>query len=139
VAEPTEAELWRSVEVTVRDVLLPAISDEWARTAAVQLVGLARYAASRPADRTTERARELTAALDALAGNRLVDAHWRAGAGGDPFVAAGRVLAAAVVLDHDPAADQVRAVLRPVVTRHLDDELAVTGGLVPAFRGRLDP
>jgi hypothetical protein len=28
--------------------------------------------------------------------------------------------------------------VRPVVVRHLDDELAVTAPLVAAFRGRLD-
>ena len=37
----------------------------------------------------------------------------------------------------DSAGDEVRAVLRPVVSRHLDDDLAVTGMLMPYFRGQL--
>ena len=48
----------------------------------------------------------------------------------------GRVLADAVGRD-DAAADEVRAVLRPVVVRQLDDELAVTGVLMPYFRGAM--
>ncbi len=51
--------------------------------------------------------------------------------------AAAAALAAAVA-DDGPAGDEVRAVLRPVLVRHLDDELAVTGPLVDAFRGKLD-
>src|SRR5262245_5010217 len=45
----SDAEIHRAVAATVFDVLLPAIpaDAEWARAAAVQLVGLARYAAQR--------------------------------------------------------------------------------------------
>ena len=140
MAELTDAELWRAVDATVRDVLLPAIGEEqaWAQAVAVQLVGLARYAAARPAARDGERIAELTAALDALAGNELVDAAWdgdRSPAG--VVDAVGRVLAAAVIGSGDAAA-QVRAVLRPVVVGQLDDELALTSPLVAAFRGKLD-
>ncbi|MCB0982939.1 MAG: hypothetical protein KDB17_20145, partial [Ilumatobacter sp.] len=87
---PTDAELWRGVEATVRNVLLPALSDDWARAAAVQLVGLARYAQRRPADPTGDRAAELAAALDSLGHNALVAAHWR----GDDVVDVADVLAA---------------------------------------------
>jgi len=48
VREPADADMWRSVEATVRDVLLPSVADDWARVIAVQLVGMARYAATRP-------------------------------------------------------------------------------------------
>ncbi|MCB0986021.1 MAG: hypothetical protein KDB06_15330, partial [Ilumatobacter sp.] len=88
--QPTAAELWRGVEATVRDVLLPALTDDWARAAAVQLVGLARYAQRRPADPTGERAAELAAALDSLGHNVHVAAHWR----GDDVVEVADVLAA---------------------------------------------
>ena len=37
----------------------------------------------------------------------------------------------------DAAGDEVRAELRPVVSRHLDEDLAVTGMLMPYFRGQL--
>ena len=138
--QPTAAELWRGVEATVRDVLLPALSDDWARAAAVQLVGLARYAQRRPADPTGDRAAEVAAVLDRLGHNPLVAAHWRSDdsvAVADVLAAAGAVLAAAVG-DDGPDGDEVRAVLRPVLVRQLDDELAVTGPLVAAFRGQLD-
>jgi hypothetical protein len=148
VAEPggtlpprlTEAELWRSVESTVRFVLLPAIAEgeEWARAVAVQLAGLARYAADRPADATAARVEEVADTLDALAANEIVGSVWAGDRSpASVMAAAGAALAAAVGRD-DAAADEVRAVLRSVVVRQLDDELAVTGPLVGAFRGRLD-
>lgn len=139
-AEPTSAELWRCVEETVAHVLLPAISDEWARAAAMQLVGLARYAARRPADPTSAHAAELRAVIAVLADNPVVAAEASAvgqATDADVFDLAGRILAAAVPLT-DRAADEVRAVLRSVVVRQLDDQLLVTGPLVAAFRGQLD-
>ena len=138
--QPTDAELWRGVEATVRDVLLPALTDEWARAAAVQLVGLARYAQRRPADPTGARAAEVAGVLDLLAHNKLVAAHWKGDdsvAVTDVLAAAGAVLAAAVG-DDGADGDEVRRVLRPVLVRQLDDELAVTAPLVAAFRGQLD-
>lgn len=133
-----DAELWHCVDATLTDVILPALpTDEaWARAAAVQLIGLVRYAARRPADATADRTRELARALRQLATNELVDwdgavTEWSVN------TAVGRALAAAVGRD-DAAADAVRSVLRPVAIRQLDDELAITGPLVDAFRGKLD-
>ena len=130
--------MWRSVEATVRDVLLPSIADDWARVIAVQLVGMARYAATRPADPTAARVTELTEVLDTLAGNPVVTAHWPVPSAGpeDVLAATSAVLADAVSRDDD-AGDQVRAELRTVVSRHLDEDLAVTGMLMPYFRGQL--
>ena len=136
----TDAEIHRAVAATVRDVLLPALRDDadWARAAAIQLVGLTRYAAARSADHTEARVVEMAAALDALAGNDLVDAAWdRDRSQRAVMGAAGAVLAAAVGRDDDAARDAVDA-LRPMLVRQLDDELAETGPLVNAFRGRLD-
>jgi hypothetical protein len=135
----TDAELWRAVERTLREVLLPAIGDEheWPRAAAVQLAGLARYAAGRPPDQTDARVAELREVIARLAGNALVE-QVATDAGEDAVMdAVGRALVAAVGRD-DGDARAVREVLRPVVVRQLDDELAVTAPLVAAFRGRLD-
>jgi len=134
----TDDELWRGVEATVRDVLIPALTDEWARAAAVQLVGVARYARRRPADPLDSRVDELRTVLATLQGNSIVAQHpLAAGDAHDVFDVAGRVLAAAVY-DTGPAGDEVRKVLRPVLVRQLDEELDITGPLVAAFRGRLD-
>lgn len=136
--EPTDREMWRSVETTVRDVLLPSIADDWARVAAIQLVGMARFARTRPADPLGDRVAELVALLDAATGNPIVAAHWPAGSRDPAAVLAvvGRVLSDAVSRD-DAAGDDVRARLRPVVRRHLDEDIAVTGVLMPYFRGQL--
>ena len=136
----TDAEIHRAVAATVHDVLLPALRDDadWARAAAIQLVGLTRYAARRAPDRTAERVAELAALLDALAGNELVAAAWDCDRSQRAVMhAAGAVLAAAVGRADPPATD-ARAAIRPVLVRQLDDELAETGPLVDAFRGKLD-
>jgi hypothetical protein len=134
----SDAELWRGVEATVRDVLLPALTDDWARAAAVQLVGVARYARRRPADPLQARVDELVATLEVLRDNPLVAAHpLGSGDATDVLGVVGRVLSAAVT-DDGPDGAQVREVLRTVVVRQLDEELEVTGPLVAAFRGQLD-
>ena len=136
--EPTDAEIWRSVETTVRDVLLPAIDDEWARIIAVQLVGMVHLARERPPDPLPERLAELTTILDELRDNPVVAAQWPNGDRG-PAAVLGAVSAAlaGAVGRADAAGDEVRTRLRPVVRRHLDEDLAVTSGLMPYFRGQL--
>jgi hypothetical protein len=135
----TDAEIHRAVHRTIVDVLLPAIGDdsEWARAAAIQLAGLARYAERRGVDRTEARVAELGELLATIATNELVAEHWDGGRTQRSVMgAAGAVLAAAVDR-HDAAADEARRTLRPVVVRQLDDELAETAPLVDAFRGKL--
>ena len=136
----TDREILRSVEDTVLRVLLPSLRDDagWARAVAIQLAGLARYAARRPADATAERVEEITAVLGGMTGNEIVAGVWN-GATSQRVVmeAAGAALATAVGRD-DEAADEVRRRLRPVLIRQLDDELADTSMLVDAFRGKLD-
>lgn len=134
---PGDDEMWAAVEATVRDVLLPEISDEWARAAAVQLVGLARYAMDRPPDPSPTREADLEAALDGLAAgaNPIVAAVWPdRGLGVHHAVA--RSLAGAVGRDDHPATE-IRMVLRPLVVSQLDEELEATGPLLDYFRGRL--
>ena len=136
----TDAEIHRAVAATVRDLLLPALRDdaEWARAAAIQLVGLTRYAAGRSVDQTAARVAEIAAVLDALAGNERVDTAWNGDRSQRAVMrTAGEVLAAAVGRD-DPDARAAVEALRPVLVRQLDDELAETAPLVDAFRGRLD-
>ena len=138
MSEPSDAEMWRSVEATVRNVLLPSISDEWARVITVQLIGMARYATTRPSDPTSTRVVALAETLDRLAGNSVVAAHWPSQSTEPRAVlaAVSAVLADAVSRD-DEAGDEVRAGLRTIVSRHLDEDLAVTGMLMPYFRGQL--
>jgi hypothetical protein len=137
VAEPTDQQMWRAVEATVHNVLLPSIADDWARVAAVQLVGMARFAQQRPADPLPARVAELRGVLDALAANPIVAAHPPSAAGDEGVLAAvGEVLADAVARD-DPPAEEIRDQLRTIVRRQLDDDLASSGMLMPYFRGEL--
>ena len=135
-----DAEIHRAVAATVLDVLLPALRDDadWARAAALQLVGLTRYAAGRGPDRTAARVAELADVLTTLAGNELVARAWNGSLSQRAVMeAAGVVLAEAAGRD-DLAANEARAAIRSVLVRQLDDELAETAPLVDAFRGKLD-
>lgn len=136
-SRPTDAELWAAVEVTLRDVILPDLEDEWARASAVQLIGLATYAQRRGPDSTAVRDAELAEALERLAasGNEIVLAAWP-DPEGSATVAASRCLAEAAVRD-DGAAAAVRAELRTLIVRQLDDDLDETGPLLDFFRGRM--
>jgi len=136
--EPSDAELWHGVEHTVHRVLLPHIDDDWARAAAVQLIGLARYASTRTAGRVDRNVAELIGVLDSLADNAIVADHRRASdSPSDVFAAVASVMAAAVD-DDGVAGDEIRRTLRPVVTRQLDDELTETSAMIPFFRGQID-
>jgi hypothetical protein len=136
----TDREILRSVEDTVLRVLLPSLRDDagWARAVAIQLAGLARYAAQRPPDATAERVEEITAVLVGMTGNEIVAGVWNGETSQRAVMeAAGAALATAVGRNNE-AADEVRRRLRPVLIRQLDDELAETSMLVDAFRGKLD-
>jgi hypothetical protein len=135
----SDGEIFASVDATVHDVLLPALRQdaEWARAAAIQLVGLVRYAARRRPDRTGERVVEVAELLGRLSTNEIVAAEWDGASSQRSVMAAAGAALAAAVGRADDAADEIRAVLRPVLVRQLDDELAETAPLVDAFRGTL--
>lgn len=137
--EPPDAELWRSVETTLRTVVLPSLTEDWAKVAAVQLIGIARLAITRPTDDPLPaRVAELAAALDGLRDHDVVAARWSESSD-DPDVVLGAVsqVLAAVVAADDRSSRVVRDVLRPIVSRHLDEDLVVTAPLAPYFRGQL--
>ena len=129
---PSDDALWASVAATLRDVVLPQLDDEFARAATIQLIGLAGYARARGDDPGDARIEELRAVLDGLPGSGptgAMDAGEVLGACADALVAAtGR---------DDEEAVVVRNRLRPVLLRHLDEDLADEEGLLAAFRGRL--
>jgi aminoglycoside phosphotransferase (APT) family kinase protein len=113
--------LWRSVAATLRDVVAPGLRPGHELDTAVQLQGLAAYAASRPDDQGDERARRLTDALGTPAAD-LPDALERASA----------ALVAAVEGSGDAAvARRVRAEL----LRQLDEDVLSAAPLLETFSG----
>lgn len=131
-ARPSDESILVAAEQSLRTVVLPNVVDDHARATVIHLVGLLRYLADRGPDRDDLRRAQLVAGLQLLADNPLVAALWP----GEPFAVAGAVLAAAVRGD-EPAASQVRDVLRPILVAHLDDELDETSPLIAAFRGQV--
>ena len=143
VGWPTDSALWASMATTLREVVLPDVTDPHHRQVVIQLVGLAAYAHDRGPDPTPARVAEVAAALDALAadGNALVAARWPVDADdpGAVMRVASEVLADAVDRD-DADADHLLAAqraLRAILVRHLDEDLATEDVLLSAFRGRL--
>jgi hypothetical protein len=130
---PSDAALWRSVESTLRDVVLGAVADPFARLAVVQLIGLARYASTRGLDPVDDRREALGSALDQCLANTIVARHWP---GPDAFAASSAVLVDAVGRD-DVDATEVRTVLRTLLVEHLDADLADNNVLLGAFRGQV--
>jgi aminoglycoside phosphotransferase (APT) family kinase protein len=128
VDRPTDDALWRCVADTLQTVILPALRPGFERDSARQLTGVARYALSRPADRSGERARELAGLLDLPADTKLPQVLEKASqaliSGGAPVLRA-RLLdyltedfeEAAPLLEtfsgHDPAADEPDVVAAP--------------------------
>jgi hypothetical protein len=131
-ARPSDQSILVAAEQSLRTVVLPNLVDDHARASVIHVVGLLRYLADRGPDRTDLRRAQLTAGLELLAGNTLVAPLWP----GEPVAVAAAVLAAAVRGD-DPAASEVRRVLRPILVAQLDDELGETSPLIGAFRGQV--
>ena len=69
---PSDAALWASVADTLRNTVLPQLTDAHARDTTIQLIGLAGYAGRRGNDPTRRRHEELAAALGAAAGQDVM-------------------------------------------------------------------
>ena len=121
-----EAVLWRAVAATIGDVVIPALPPGHALDTAVQLTGLARYAASRPAPDPAERARRLHEALgadpDSAAAPEL----------GEVLGQAAQVLVRAV---GQPDSDGVATRVRAVLLDQLDEDIRGAAPLLETFSG----
>jgi aminoglycoside phosphotransferase (APT) family kinase protein len=121
----TDRELWRSVAATLRDVVAPGLPVGHELDTAVQLQGLAAYAASRTGDPAQERAGRLARAL-----------------GAPPQTPPARALElASELLVHavqEPAGGPARdraAGVRAVLLEALEDDIAAAAPLLETFSG----
>ena len=144
IGRPSDSAMWTSMVATLREVVLPGLDDPHRRQVAIHLMGVAAYARDRGANPNPARASELAAALDGLVrdGSALAQRHWREGTAPDPpdvLAATSAVLVAAVdagagdELGDD--AGRAQAALRPILARHLADDLATEDVMLRAFRG----
>lgn len=126
-----DAVLWRAVAATITDAVLPALPPGHAADTAVQLTGLARYAAARPDPDPAGRARRLGAALGAADGDP---------ADGDPAdgdLGAALRQASAVLVDaiDRPAPGAPAPPVRAVLIDQLDEDIRVAAPLLETFSG----
>ncbi|MEY2582053.1 MAG: hypothetical protein QOE09_1902 [Ilumatobacteraceae bacterium] len=64
--------MWASVADTLRNTVLPQVTDPAARSATIQLIGMAIYAGRRGSDPQRRRLDELSVALGASAGQDVL-------------------------------------------------------------------
>lgn len=101
---------------TLRNTVLPDVTDPYARKATIQLIGLATYAAKRGIDPTRRRHEELASALGGAAGQDVARSCMAVLA--DPY-------------------HQAHHVIREILERHLDEDLESEEVLLKALRGQV--
>ena len=110
---PTDAALWASMADTLRNTVLPNLTDEYARDAAIRMIGLATYAGRRGNDPTRRRQEELAAALGAAAGQD--------------------VMRSCIAVLADPY-HRENSTIREILERHLDEDLEREAVLLRALQ-----
>jgi hypothetical protein len=113
---PSDEAIWASVAQTLRRTVLPYVSDPQARSAAIQLIGLATYASRRGPDVEGERRAQLAEALGGSAGQDIMRSCF------------------AVLADPDHPAHET---IRDIVQSHLEHDLAKEEALLHARRGQV--
>lgn len=138
---PTVDEVLAGALHTIENQLLPQLEDTWARAAASQLMGTLEYARALIAGEETVDARidELEAAIAGLLRDHPeLEAALAGGEGESRAFAtldrASRLLRHAVA-DETAAGEAIRERLRPLVTRHADEELNETMPMLMRFGG----
>ena len=101
---------------TLRNTVLPNLTDEHARAATIQMLGLALYAGRRGSDPTRRRHEELASALGAAAGQ-------------DVMRSCMAVLADPYHREH--------STIREILQRHLDEDLENEAALLKVLQGQV--
>jgi aminoglycoside phosphotransferase (APT) family kinase protein len=117
--------LWRAVARTIEDVLVPCLEPGHELDTAVQLIGLATHAATRPADTTDERSERLWAALGGADGSAHPDA----------YTAASAALLRDIEDTGRPDGSPTGAAVHEVLRGQLDADIAATAPLLETFSG----
>jgi hypothetical protein len=110
----SDVALWASMATTLRNTVLPNLTDAHARDATVQMIGLATYAGRRGTDPTRRRLEELSAALGAAAGQD--------------------VMRSCIAVLADPY-HRENSLIREILERHLDEDLESEAVLLKALQG----
>jgi hypothetical protein len=110
----SDAAMWASIAATLRNTVLPNLTDAHARDATVQMIGLATYAERRGSDPTRRRHEELSAALGAAAGQD--------------------VMRSCIAVLADPY-HRDNSLIREILERHLDEDLENETVLLTALKG----
>lgn len=113
---PSDAALWASMANTLRATVLPNLTDAYARSATIQLIGLATYAGRRGSDPMKRRQDELAAALEGAAGQD--------------------VMRSCIAVLADPY-HRAHSTIREILERHLQEDLDNETALLTAIRGQV--
>jgi aminoglycoside phosphotransferase (APT) family kinase protein len=120
---PDEAALWRSVQATLEDLVIPALQPGFERDSARQLVGLCRYAQAGATATADDRA----AGLAEVLGNGTTDLPGLLSDAAEVLVDA--------VRDHSPSGSRRAHVVREHLKDVLAEDIAVAAPLLETFSG----
>ena len=112
----SDAALWTSVATTLRNTVLPNLTDAHARDVTMQMIGIAVYAARRGSDPTRRRLDELASALGAAAGQD--------------------VMRSCIAVLADPY-HRENSLIREILERHLDEDLENEAPMLTSLDGEV--
>ena len=146
VYHPTLEEVLDGAVATIRDVLIPNLTDTWARTSAVQLTGLLTYARCFSTDLGfAEHVTEIGSAIESLLvrypelGETFASRH------PGPYNEVGAVntlqiasdMLAYAIHNQNPASEAIHGELRPILVRQLGVESQRTSEMLMTFSGAI--
>ncbi len=139
---PTDAQLWRCMSETMRNVILPSIEDPHVQLTLIRLIGLAEYAPSRVADPDARRINELVNCIDQLAARypdiqKQLPPQWPAQDEAPVLDLCSQLLVSAVG-GTDEQAQSIRSELKSLLAEQLDEDITDTDPLINFFGGQLD-
>jgi len=144
VYHPTLEEVLDGAVATIRDILIPNLTDAWARASAVQLTGLLTYASRLPTELVfTGRLMEIGGAIESLLASYLELHEPFAGRHPGPHTEAGAVdtlqlasdMLVYAIRNQNPASEAIRGELRPLLVRQLVEDSQRTSAMLMTFSG----
>ncbi len=139
---PTDAQLWRCMSETMRNVILPNIEDPHVQLTLIRLIGLAEYAPSRVANPEGRRINNLVSCIDQLAVRypdiqQQLPPQWPVNDETAVLELCSQLLVNAVG-DTGEQAQSIRSELKSLLVEQLDEDINDTDPLINFFGGQLN-
>ena len=139
---PTDAQLWRCMSETMRNIILPNIEDPHVQLTLIRLIGLAEYAPSRVTNPEGRRINDLVSCIDKLAARypdiqQQLPTQWPVQDETTVLELCSQLLVRAVG-DTAEQAQSIRSELKSLLVEQLDEDINDTDPLINFFGGQLN-